>query len=406
MDKKPTYEELEQRVRELEASESDHKSAYEALQESEKRYRNLFEHMIDEVHLWKLIRDEHGAIKTWRLVDVNPAGLRAWGKTRSETIGKTTDEIFSYNATAHFIHIVRKIFAEGKPHIWESHFPATGQTLRMASIPFGEYFISTGSDITERKLAMEMIIQAKNKAEAASHAKSRFLANMSHEIRTPMNAILSFAKILKDPSIGSLNQSQADYLAYIVEGGNRLLYLIDDVLDLSRVETGNLEISTSVFDLEKSINEVTQALKGISGKKGLAISTHIASEVPLKIIGDEVRFGQVLKKLISNAIKFTEKGRIEITAQKRSNDELMFQVKDTGIGIPNDKLKNLYEKFYQVDDSYTKKYQGTGLGLALSKALVNMMGGRVWCESEVGKGSSFFFTIKFLLPSFPIVVSE
>jgi PAS domain-containing protein len=149
MSEKPTYEELEQRVRELEAVESGHNKAHETLLEGETKYRNLFENMIDEVHLWKLVRDTHGKIKTWRLVDINPAGLKAWGKTRAEPVGKTADEIFpDPNATAHLMPIVQKVFTDGKPHIWESYFEGTNQYLHMTSVPFGEYFISTGVDIT------------------------------------------------------------------------------------------------------------------------------------------------------------------------------------------------------------------------------------------------------------------
>lgn len=168
---KPTYEELEQKILKLESAESIRKQEHERLLEIEKSYRYLFENMIDEVHLWKLVRDEHGAIKTWRLEDINPAGLQAWGKTVQETVGKTASEIFpDYDVTAHFMPIVQKIFTEGMPYVWESYYEGSKQFLRMTSVPFGEYFIITGRDITERKLKEKVLQQTNVRLELAQRA--------------------------------------------------------------------------------------------------------------------------------------------------------------------------------------------------------------------------------------------
>jgi len=249
-------------------------------------------------------------------------------------------------------------------------------------------------DITEMKNSKEKLQHAMEQAKSASQSKSEFLANMSHEIRTPINAILGFSQILKEQYIGTLNNHQVEYLNDIITSSNRLLVLINDILDLSKVEEGKIVLETNDINIQEWMNELTRQLSPLISKKDLSLNFEIHSSVPKIIKGDEFRIEQVLKNLVNNAIKFTEKGKIDIYLTMESPDVLLFEVKDTGVGISEDKINGLFDKFYQIDSSYAKKYAGAGLGLAISKNLVELMKGKIWVKSKVNVGSSFYFSIK------------
>ena len=247
-----------------------------------------------------------------------------------------------------------------------------------------------------RKLAQarDAAEEASERAEEATRARSAFLATMSHEIRTPMNAVIGMAQLLEGTS---LTDEQRDFAVTIRQSGDSLLTILNDILDFSKIESGKLDIEQAPFDLQGTIEETLDlfAIKTEGTEVELLCETD--PDLPRSIVGDTTRLRQVLLNLLSNAVKFTQAGEIHLRVESRKTDEgpyeIQFSVRDTGIGIPADRVETLFEAFTQVDTSTTRKYGGTGLGLAISQRLAELMGGRMWVESEEGVGSTFHFTL-------------
>ncbi len=248
-----------------------------------------------------------------------------------------------------------------------------------------------------QKEAEVSIIAAREAAEAANRSKSEFLAGMSHEIRTPMNAIMGMAEVLSETE---LTPDQRKYVDVFSRAGETLLTLINDILDLSKVEAGHLELERADFDLRELLERTTEILNARAEPKGLKLSLSIASELPSRLNGDAHRLRQVIVNLVGNALKFTERGEVAILVAPLAEVGadtilLQFSVRDPGIGIPANKLEAIFADFVQGDSSTTRQYGGTGLGLAICRRLVSLMDGRLWVESVVGQGSTFSFTARF-----------
>jgi len=354
--------------------------------------RSLIESNIDAL----MTTDPAGII-----TDVNKQMEALTGCTRDELIGAPFKGYFTDPERAEAA--IKRVLSERKVTDYELTACARDGKQTVVSYNATTFYdrdrtlqgvFAAARDVTERKRVEAELHQAKAMAETASQTKSDFLASMSHEIRTPMNAIIGIADLLaKTP----LSPEQDKYVQIFRRAGDNLLHLINDILDLSKVEASQLELERTRFSLDDLLGKVTEMVAVRAQEKGLALVCEIAPEVPRNLIGDPTRLLQVLLNLLGNALKFTESGEValRVTADRDASASgvLRFTISDTGIGIPDEKLGAVFERFTQADSSTTRRYGGTGLGLTISKRLVELMGGRISVESGLGKGSEFSFAV-------------
>ena len=279
---------------------------------------------------------------------------------------------------------------------------AAGKFGGVVDVPNGDEFGALAARLNEtaRELARFDVEQRQTadtlralnlQLEQASQAKSEFLANMSHELRTPLNAILGFTELILDDLYGEVPAELKEPLADIQTNGKHLLRLINDVLDLSKIEAGRMELSLDDYTAEDVVATVRASLRSIADDKRLDLVTEVEPNLP-DAYGDAKRITQCLLNLVGNALKFTHHGRVTVGVELQG-DQLRYRVADTGIGIPSDQIHEVFAQFSQVDATTSRDFGGTGLGLSITKKFVEMHGGRIWAESEPGKGSTFYFTI-------------
>ncbi|PLA73455.1 hypothetical protein CYQ88_11100 [Hydrogenovibrio sp. SC-1] len=340
-----------------------------------------------------------------RIIFCNDIFEKISGYSREELIGNTHSAVNSGEHSREFFRNLWKTISSG--NVWHGEVKNRTKNggfywVKATIVPFLDEsgkpyrYISIRTDITENKQITEELEEALKKADIATQAKSDFLANMSHEIRTPMNAIIGLSDLCLRTN---LTMQQRDYIDKVHSAGKSLLGIVNDILDFSKIEAGKLQIEHTRFCIDDVIDHLWVIVADKARDKGLELLYSRTSDVPLFVNGDPLRLGQILVNLVNNAIKFTEKGEVVIYLRKMNSAsnvvELEFIVEDSGIGMTEEQQSHLFTSFTQADTSTTRKYGGTGLGLTISKQLVNLMNGEIWVESEFGKGSRFCFTVEF-----------
>ncbi len=362
--------------------------------------RKLYKQLVEEAGDIIFRTDRQGLISY-----INPIGLHVFNQKEEDIIGCHFTELIDQAFRAEAQGLFKEQVSTKKATLYQEvpYKKADGENIwygQNINLLFeNDHLIGAqvvARDISERKKFEAELLKAKEIAEESELAKEKFLANMSHEIRTPMNAIYGLANILMDKS---LSDEDRESVRAINHSANNLIRIINDILDFSKIESGNVEIRQNVFNLEQVLEGVIQTLNLGASDKDIELKMFIDSEVPKELIGDPVRLRQIVLNLKSNAIKFTEHGfvetRVKVKHRSAENCTLLFEIKDTGIGIPESKLETIFRSFTQASDDTSRKYGGTGLGLTIAKELIELQSGTIEVQSIQGHGSTFVFTLKF-----------
>jgi len=372
---------------------TERKRAEQALREAEEQFRLLFAATPLPTFLWDL--------ETLQYLEVNDAAVSHSGYSRDELLRMRVTDLLPPEAAPAVLSQMQVLRTQSHDRGQGRHRLKDGRVVEVEVDAHALHFrgrravLGVIQDITERKRAEAEILAAKEAAEAANRAKSDFLATMSHEIRTPMNAIVGMTDLVLDTD---LSRQQRDDLNTVKASVDSLLNIINDILDFSKIEARKLDLECIEFSLKDSVDGAVKSLGVRAAEKNLELVCRYERDVPAAVRGDPGRLRQVLVNLVSNAVKFTEHGEVMVQVAKLSETakdvQLHFSVSDTGMGISREKQKAIFEPFTQADASSTRRFGGTGLGLTISSQLVEMMGGRIWVESELGKGSTFHFEVR------------
>ena len=360
--------------------------------------RSLFECNIDAI----MTTDPSSII-----TDVNKQMEMLTGCTRDELIGAPFKNYFTDPDLAETS--IKQVLREKKVMNYELTARARNGKETVVSINATTFYdrdrklqgvFAAARDVTERKRLDQVLNEknielesAKSVAENTNRAKSDFLANMSHELRTPLNSVIGFSEVLQDQMFGQINEKQREYLNNILTSGRHLLSLINDILDLSKVESGKMKLELSTFSLRETVDDSLMMLREKAIKSGVGLQMELAPQADVNIVADQRKVKQILFNLVSNAVKFTSAGGTIVVSAVKDGEFIEVTVADTGLGVKDEDIPKLFHPFTQLESVYTKQYEGTGLGLALTRQLVELHGGRVWVKSEFGTGSRFSFTI-------------
>jgi CheY-like chemotaxis protein len=343
-------------------------------------------------------------VNSLTVTDCNNRAIEVFScKCGEEIIGTSVKKLLGDKMEAHIMVQAKQQFTKKSPWYGNMDFFRNDETPFFAYVnivPFSHsgcnYCKISILDITEIKIAEFEILKAKEKAEKAAQVKSRFLSNMSHELRTPLNAIIGTTNLVLQEEYLPTQRQSFEVLKYSSE---HMMQLVNDILDFSKIEAGKMEIENAPFNLKAFMQKIVSSFTAPVANKNLGFKINIDNQADIEIYGDETRLHQVMNNLLANAIKFTENGTIGIDVKlnntKSDNTAIYFAISDTGIGIPQNKIKQIFESFMQADIETTRKFGGTGLGLAISKKIIDQMGGELHVDSSVGTGSCFYFTLKF-----------
>jgi PAS domain S-box-containing protein len=370
------------------------------LTESEIRHRLLFENMNSGFALHEIITDSIGNPVDYRFLEVNQQFENLTGLNAKDLIGKKVLEVLP-ETEIYWIELYGKVAITGQPIRFDNYSNALGKHYQVSAFsPKKGQFATIFTDITHTKKVEEELRKAKGKAEESDRLKSSFLANMSHEIRTPMNGIIGFADLIQNPAI--TDEKRQHYAEVIKKSGKNLLNLINDLLDISKIESCQMTLNESTHSVDTLIKEVHQFFEAkleADPSRQIQLQSSVSNQGLDSVTLDFFRLKQILMNLVDNAIKYTEAGIVQISCEiQEGSEQLWFSVSDSGIGLSPENKKMIFERFRQADNNISRIYGGTGLGLSICKGLVELMGGKIWVESNLGHGSTFRFVIPFKQP--------